>query len=110
MDNLLPQQPWELDILEMSTSDLAKYEIVDLRDDGEQLNILRSLLRLDIHKMPLATFDEENPPLDKQKRYLFVSQEGAHSARLVSSLRHKGYDNVYSLVGGVEAVRRKFIA
>jgi rhodanese-related sulfurtransferase len=110
MENFASHQPWELDILEMSTADLAKYEIVDLRDHTDELNILKSLLRRDIVKMPLGSFDEENPPLDKQKRYLFVSQEGAHSARLVSSLRHKGFDNVYSLVGGVEAVRRKFIA
>jgi molybdopterin synthase catalytic subunit/rhodanese-related sulfurtransferase len=101
----------ELDILDMSGSDLASYEIVDIREPGEDpVGILRALLRRDVATMPLSRLDATNPPLEPNKRYLLVCQRGASSAKLAADLRQRGFNNVYCLAGGVEAVRRKYIA
>lgn len=102
---------WKLDILEMSSSDLAGYELVDIRESNEDPGqILRSLLRTDVVQMPLSTVDVESTQLSVQKQYLFICQRGVRSDNLVVALRSRGFDNVYSLAGGVEAVRRKYIA
>lgn len=102
---------WQRDILEMSSGDLASYELVDIREPNEDPSqLLRSLLRLEIAQRPLSDFDLENAKLSEQKQYLFICQRGARSDMLVKSLRSRGLDNVFSLKGGVEAVRRKYIA
>ena len=102
---------WQLDILEMSSADLAKFEIVDLREGNEDPGrVLNALLMRDITRLPLSQVDVDQPPFDRKKQYLLICQRGARSADLAASLRGRGWNNVYSLRDGVEAVRRKFIA
>lgn len=99
---------WHLDVLEMSGSELSKFEIVDIREPVDQL--LRSLLRRDVLQMPVSTIDVKAMHLDPAKKYLFVCQRGFRSDKIVSALRAAGHNNVFSLAGGVESVRRKYIA
>lgn len=102
---------WELDILDMSGSELQSFEIVDIREAEEDpSHLLRSLLRRELIHLPLSSIDISEPALVPTKNYLFVCQKGMRSGKLVAALRARGFKNAFSLVGGVEAVRRKFIA
>lgn len=102
---------WELDVLAMSGADLAKYEIVDIREPEQAgSHILASLLRRDVIEIPLTELDQSNPPLQTGKQYLFICHDGAISSKLVAELRQRGFNNVYCLEGGYESVRRKYIA
>ena len=102
---------WELDILDMSGSELQSFEIIDIREPEEDpSNLLRALLRRELIQLPLSKIDLSEPELVPGKNYLFVCQKGMRSGKLVAALRARGFKNAFSLVGGVEAVRRKFIA
>jgi adenylyltransferase/sulfurtransferase len=50
-------------------------------------------------RMPLSTFDASC--LDPALKYVFFCQRGFRSAKLTSSLRAIGINNVFSLIGGV---------
>jgi molybdopterin synthase catalytic subunit/rhodanese-related sulfurtransferase len=101
----------ELDILELSRSELDSFQVIDIREiDEDPGNILRSLLMREITRLPLSKINPRDPGLDPQRKYLFVCQRGRRSANLVAILREHGYNNVYSVKGGVDAVRRKYIA
>lgn len=102
---------YDLDIYDLSDSDLRKYEIVDVREaEEDRLNLLSSLLRRDVHHMPLSSFDPATVELESNKKYLFICQRGMRSAKLVEQLRDRGFTNAFSLSGGMESVRRKYIA
>jgi adenylyltransferase/sulfurtransferase len=102
---------WQLDILDMSSSELARFVVVDIREPSEDpSHVLQSLLRLAVTSMPLSMLELDSLELNRQKDYLFICQRGRRSDDLVARLRQRGYTNAFSLVGGVEAVRRKFIA
>ena len=95
----------------MSGAELAKYSIIDIREPGEDsARLLKSLLPGEVLSIPLSKFDLNKPPLQADKNYLFICQKGGRSAKLVTSLRRLGFGNTFFLSGGVEAVRRKFIA
>jgi rhodanese-related sulfurtransferase len=104
-------QKWELDILELSQNEIAAYDFIDIREPGEEsAGIMTTLFRSRCAKVPLSKFDVLNPPLEKSKQYLIVCQRGLRSGKLVAELRSLGWDNVYAITGGIEAIRRKYIA
>src|SRR5688572_18003686 len=105
------EETFELDVLDLSTSELKQYKIVDIREPGEDpSHILKSLLGPNVQELPMSTIEEKLDLIDRDSDYLFVCQRGRRSARLVELLREKGFTRVFSLKDGVEAVRRKFIA
>lgn len=105
------KQLFELDILELSSSELANYQLVDIREsDEEQSCLLLNLLPGDVLRIPSSNFQTADPPIDRQRQYLFISQDGQRSFKLAAALRERGFANTWSLKGGVEAVRRKYIA
>lgn len=108
----LCSEDWQLDIFYLSGSDLRQFEVIDIRESDEEPDTshLWRLLNSDVKSMPLSKFDVGNPPVDRVKKILFVSQTGQRSQQLVEQLRQQGFRNVFSLTGGVEAMRRKFIA
>ncbi len=103
---------WQLDILDLSGSDLAEYEVVDIREPSEDPSVrhLFVLLRTNVTNLPLSGFDMSNPRLDKSKKYLFICENGERSRLLVQVLRDFDLQNTFCVIGGVEALRRKFIA
>ncbi len=102
---------WEVDILSLSQKDLAEYQMIDIREPGEdKALLLKRLLRVPLIELPLSKFDTNNPPLEPGHKYLIVCQRGVRSGKLVASLRGRGFRNVFSVLGGMEAIRRKFIA
>lgn len=104
-------QTFELDILELTSAQIAGYRVVDIREPGEgPNNLLRSLLRSEVIELPASSFEMKYPPIDRNCQYLFVCQQGQRSLRLVAGLRARGFTNVWALTGGLEAVRRKYIA
>lgn len=102
---------WRIDALSMSSSELRQFELIDIRELSEDSSqLLAGLLRKEVVRIPLSTLDVDNPRLNRDKQYLFICQRGMRSDNLVAALRARGFNNAYSLAGGVEAVRRKFIA
>jgi rhodanese-related sulfurtransferase len=102
---------FEIDILDLTDAELAQFQIVDVREPGEdKLGLLGSLIRRPIQSMPMSKFSLLQERLDKAKKYLFVCQRGANSSQLVSDLRASGFSQAFCLKDGVEAVRRKYIA
>jgi molybdopterin/thiamine biosynthesis adenylyltransferase/molybdopterin synthase catalytic subunit/rhodanese-related sulfurtransferase len=102
---------YSLDALSMSTSEFRTYELVDIRElDEDPSRLIGSLLRREVRSIPLSTIDVNNPGLDSTRQYLFICARGGRSDRLVAQLRAHGFTNTYSLAGGLEALRRKFIA
>jgi sulfur-carrier protein adenylyltransferase/sulfurtransferase len=103
---------WRVDALDLSMKELRAFEFIDIREPGEQPStaMVGNLLRGEVRSVPMSTIDVANPGLDSAKQYLFICQRGRRSENLVEQLRARGFSNTYSLVGGVEAVRRKFIA
>lgn len=102
---------WSLDPLDMTPSEFGTYELIDIRElDEDPSRLIGALLRREVRNVPLSTIDVSNPGLDHQKQYLFICARGGRSDKLVAQLRARGYTNAYSLSGGLEALRRKFIA
>lgn len=105
-------QNWQLDILDLSGAELAQFEVIDIREPEEEPSVrhLFALLRTDVRSLPLSRFDADAAGLNKSRKYLFVCSEGFHSEHLVAELRKRGFNDTYSILGGVDAIRRKFIA
>ena len=102
---------FELDILELSSSELEEFEIIDLREPGEDpTQMLRRLIRNNFIEAPLSMFDLKHPPVEPGKKYIVVCQGGARSRGVVLRLREAGFENVFCVSGGADAFRRKFIA
>jgi adenylyltransferase/sulfurtransferase len=107
------QEPveWKLDPLEMSRQEFKSFELIDIREpDEDPSGLIASLLSRAVRSVPLSTIDIENPGLDTSKQYLFICARGGRSDNLVAKLRERGYANTFSLSGGLQALRRKFIA
>lgn len=102
---------FEIDILELSSSELEAFDIVDLREPGEDpMQMLQRLVRNKIIEAPLSMFDLKHPPIEADKQYLVICQGGARSRGIVLRLREAGFNNVFCVSGGADAFRRKFIA
>jgi rhodanese-related sulfurtransferase len=102
---------FEIDILDLSSSELEQFEIIDIREPGEDpTQMMRRLVRNKIIDAPLSMFDLKHPPVEQGKKYIVICQGGARSRGIVLRLREAGFDNVYCVSGGADAFRKKFIA
>jgi len=81
----------------------ADYVLVDIREAQETAAM--PLIGMDHITLHGSAIDVEDLPLDRDKRYVFVCVRGMRSRNLANALRRRGYDNVYSLKGGVLALQ-----
>lgn len=84
---------------EISYSEAQKGEYiwVDIREHEELKH--SSLKGIPYIHLPLSTFDEAD--LEQGRSYLFFCRSGRRSLDLVTWLRNQGWENVYSLKGGL---------
>ena len=97
---LFPTNLFEIDT---STFHPEKFQLIDIREDTELQT--EPLLNFKSLHMPLSAFKEKS--LDPKATYLFFCHRGKRSLNLVTYLRNKGWENVYSLSGGILALNRK---
>jgi adenylyltransferase/sulfurtransferase len=95
---LVDQDTWEV-----AGEEAARLEMifVDIREKIETL--ADPYGREGCVLMPMSEFDREG--LDPTKHYALFCQRGKRSASLVSNLRGNGWQNVYSVEGGIESLR-----
>lgn len=89
---------WEVVLNEIS---LSTFQLVDIREADELASV--SLKDHPYRHMPLSMFDPSQ--LDPQGKYLFFCARGRRSNMLVTRLRHEGWVNTYSLMGGIAALK-----
>jgi adenylyltransferase/sulfurtransferase len=81
-------------------ADLSRYRVVDLREPHEWAGApLPSA-----EKWPFSTFNPEKPPFDDSQPVLFVCAKGGRSHSAAEQLRLKGWQDVFSLIGGAAAL------
>lgn len=93
---------WEVEVKEIHMHD---YILVDIREQHE-LERDRLTSRAFQH-LPLSAFDKKS--LKEDKPYLFFCQRGKRSYDLVNYLRQEGFDNVFSLIGGINKLKEEKI-
>jgi len=85
-----PRLEWEVDAIP------AGYDLVDIREPNETPGITIPHQKVVMAECYSRTWTRPT---------VFVCARGARSARLVADLRAQGCANVYSLAGGIEALR-----
>lgn len=90
---------WEVQVKEINPHD---YILVDIREPDELQR--QRLTNWEFHHLPLSAFDAAR--IDTEKPYLFFCQKGKRSYDLVNNLRQKGFDNVFSLAGGIDQFKK----
>ncbi|MFI5335013.1 MAG: ThiF family adenylyltransferase [Chlamydiales bacterium] len=96
--HLAQREVWEIECADLRREGVT---LIDIREEEETE---RDGYREGAHeKMPMSRFDAAQ--LSETCEYVLFCQRGARSARLVQKLRSEGRENVYSLIGGVEALR-----
>jgi adenylyltransferase/sulfurtransferase len=78
--------------------------IIDLRDHQE---VLRTPLPVAHRHIPLAQLLDDSSVLSVSGGYLLVCAKGMRSSAAVSTLRQRGHQNTYSLVGGIAGLLTK---
>ncbi len=88
---------WEINASKIS---LDVFTCVDIREAHEVAR--QPLSSCPFIHLPLSKFQENS--LNRTKKYLIFCQKGIRSHSLVSLLRKKGFENVFSLQGGIDAL------
>ena len=91
---------------EISVSELKKmmdngedFQLIDVREPHEY-----DIANISGELIPLNTVADNIERIDKQKKVVVMCRSGARSARIIEYLeRSAGYDNLYNLVGGINA-------
>jgi len=89
---------WEVEAKEINPHD---YILVDIRESSELQK--QRLTNWEFQHLPLSVFDAKC--INGEKPYLFFCQKGRRSYDLVHYLRQEGFDNVFSLVGGINQLK-----
>jgi adenylyltransferase/sulfurtransferase len=95
-------RPLELDFASLTAARGSGLELVDIREDWERATD-DPADRIACH-VPLSRFVQGDVPWPGQGRFLIVCAHGVRSLALTERLRELGYDEVYSLRGGLAAV------
>ena len=96
------QQDYQLDLAQISDTELTKYMFIDIRQSSER-DTSRPWENFLTH-IPLSSSNEfELPPFDGP--ILLVCQKGIRSKNLAKDLRNSGANQVYSLDQGIFSVR-----
>jgi len=97
-------------IQKLTTKKLWEIEAKDLRQGHFELIDIRELEEIEQNpyqngsylKMPMSVFEESH--IDPEKKYALFCQSGKRSNYLASTLREKGINNVFSLIGGIQSL------
>lgn len=95
----------ELDIDTVVRQGIGRFEIIDIREENEGGGQPSGVLPT--RHLPAGQWDLENPPLARDARYLLCCARGQRSRYLAIALRRRGYHCVYSLSGGLPALRNR---
>lgn len=86
---------------------IRRYTFVDVREDNER--VIKPCNELAHEHFPLSRFQPTAGfPADPNKQYIFFCAVGERSLMLAEYLREQGMTNVYSLDGGIEAIKKHF--
>lgn len=97
-----PTCSWEC---ELESINLSDYQLIDIREADEvQANPIASFSHTHI---AMSTWNLDAPSINSEASYLLSCARGARSRALVEQLRARGHDNVYSLIGGAEALNEE---
>lgn len=107
----MPDNPQELpltiDIGSLTDEQIRRYAFVDVREDNERA--IKPCNELVHEHFPLSKFQPTDGfSADPQKQYIFFCAKGQRSLMLAEYLREQGVHNVYSLDGGVDAIKKHF--
>lgn len=100
--------PITIDIESLSDEAIRQYAFVDVREDNERM--IKPCNELAHQHFPLSRFQPETGfPADPHQQYIFFCALGQRSLMLAEYLREQnGLTNVYSLNGGIEAIKKRF--
>lgn len=107
----MPTDPEELpltiDLDSLSEEQIRQYTFVDVREDTERL--IKHCSELPHEHFPLSRFQPADGFFaDPGKQYIFFCANGPRSLMLAEYLRGQGIKNVYSLDGGIGAIKKHF--
>lgn len=97
---LAAQPDADFEIQAADIADLSRYRVVDLREPHEWADAPLP----DAHKWPFTTFNADTPPFDDSRPVLFVCAKGGRSRNAAEQMRLKGWQDVFSLIGGAAAL------
>jgi sulfur-carrier protein adenylyltransferase/sulfurtransferase len=91
-------------VVQPKNVDRGLYKIIDIREQHEQqkegfIEILESS-----HRLPMSCTNYE-PHIERHKPTLLVCAKGIRSLRLTHQLRQAGFEQVYSLDGGLRGMK-----
>jgi adenylyltransferase/sulfurtransferase len=92
----------ELDFESLAAARASGLELVDVREDWER-DADDPDERIALH-IPLSRFVQGDVEWPGQGRYLVVCAHGVRSLAVAERLRELGFDEVYSLRGGLAAI------
>lgn len=88
-----------LEVASLQEAVSAGYILMDIREDNE-IAAFPIDSRIKYKHMPMQTL-LSNPALDEGERYLLICASGKRSSAAARHLRQKGFDQVFSLRGGL---------
>jgi molybdopterin/thiamine biosynthesis adenylyltransferase/rhodanese-related sulfurtransferase len=98
-------QASEMEVLPQDSSlgEFSDYKVIDLREVGEPGFPLPEALP-HVVQIPLSGLKLPHPELDPSGKLLLVCAHGVRSLYVTASLRANGFENAWSLKGGMEGV------
>ncbi|MBI3901019.1 MAG: ThiF family adenylyltransferase, partial [Chlamydiia bacterium] len=94
----------EMDIEELSAKVLAEFQLIDIREPHE-----REIPPVTMcWAIPMRELIVDSSSLDATGKYLLFCQRGTRSKSLAEQLRQKGISDVFSVAGGISAIKLKF--
>jgi adenylyltransferase/sulfurtransferase len=99
----LADEPLELQFESLAAARAEGFELVDIREAWERTSD-RPETRIDLH-VPMSALLEGRAGFPDEGRYLVVCAHGVRSLALTEMLREQGRSGVYSMRGGIAALK-----
>jgi molybdopterin/thiamine biosynthesis adenylyltransferase/molybdopterin synthase catalytic subunit/rhodanese-related sulfurtransferase len=104
VDTTVDEVPLELDFTTLAEAFESGLELVDVRESWERAHDPPGLLQIPTH-LPLSELVHGHAAFPADGRYLIICAHGMRSLSLTEHLRAQGQSGVYSLRGGLAALR-----
>lgn len=104
-DEYLPPADINVDVRSLSSEELARYRIIDIREREEVE--AQPLEGVAYEHIAMSSWNLEAPPVAKDDVCLLSCARGMRSLQLAEKLRNLGYSTVYSAEHGWEAFYRR---
>jgi len=85
---------------------LKSFTLVDVREAEERAD--SPLMEIKSEHVPLSRVTGDTSPFAKNKKYLLFCSMGVRSSQLAQMLREEGYENIFAIKDGIEALRHRF--